>query len=243
MNWTFFHRLGSPKWFYEISGRWIPWLLWSSVLIMLWGLVWGLVFAPPDYLQGNSYRIIFIHVPASFLAQAIYLMMAVAGAVSLIWKIKLADAALMVMAPVGASFCLLSLVTGAIWGKPTWGTWWVWDARLTSMLIQFFLYMGVIALRSAIINRDAAARACTILTLVGVVNIPIIKFSVQWWNTLHQGATLKLSEKPSMAPEMLWPLLLSILGFYLFFVLVTVIRLRAEIIQRECHKRWVQELL
>ena len=219
MNWTFFHRLGSPKWFYDISGRWLPWLAAISALLMATGLIWGLLFAPPDYLQGNSYRIIFLHVPTAFLASAVYVMMACAGAVTLIWKIKLADVALKCMAPVGASFCLLALITGAIWGKPTWGTWWVWDARLTSVLILLFLYVGVIALRGAIRSTTTAAKACAVLTLVGVVNIPIIKFSVQWWNTLHQGATLKLTEKPAMAPEMLWPLLISILAFYLFLLL------------------------
>ena len=243
MNWTFLHKLGSPKWFYEISGKWVPGLLVLSVIFIVTALAWGLAFAPPDYLQGNSYRIIFIHVPSSFLAQAIYMMMATAGAVTLIWRVKLADMSLAVMAPVGASFCILSLVTGAIWGKPTWGTWWVWDARLTSMLIQLFLYIGVIALRSAISRVDTAARACAILTLVGVVNIPIIKFSVSWWNTLHQGATLKLTEKPTMAPEMLWPLLLSIAGFYLFFTLVTIARLRTEILDRERKTQWVRKLL
>ncbi len=243
MNWTFFHKLGSPKWFYEISGRWVPWLMASSAILIIAALVWGLAFTPPDYLQGNSYRIIFIHVPSSFLAQAIYMMMAVAGAATLIWRVKLADMSLAVMAPVGLSFCILSLVTGAIWGKPTWGTWWVWDARLTSMLIQMFLYIGVIALRGAMTSIDTAARACAILTLVGVVNIPIIKFSVNWWNTLHQGATLKLTEKPSMAPEMLWPLLMSIAGFYLFFTLVTIVRLRTEILNRERKTQWVRKLL
>ena len=242
MSWTFLHKLGSPKWFYDISGKWVPWLQGLSALILLIALVWGLAFAPPDYLQGNSYRIIFIHVPSSFLAQAIYMMMAFAGAITLIWRVKLADMALSVMAPIGTSFCALSLATGAIWGKPTWGTWWVWDARLTSMLILLFLYISVIALRSAL-RGDVAARACAILTLVGVVNIPIIKFSVNWWNTLHQGATLKLTEKPSMAPEMLWPLLLSILGFYLFFTLVTIVRLRVEILHRERKTQWVRKLL
>ncbi len=241
MNWTFFHRLGSPKWFYDISGRWLPWLAAISALLMATGLIWGLLFAPPDYLQGNSYRIIFLHVPTAFLASAVYVMMACAGAVTLIWKIKLADVALKCMAPIGASFCLLALITGAIWGKPTWGTWWVWDARLTSVLILLFLYVGVIALRGAIHSSTTAAKACAVLTIVGVVNIPIIKFSVQWWNTLHQGATLKLTEKPAMAPEMLWPLLISILAFYLFFTAVLLLRMRTEILTRERRTQWVQQ--
>lgn len=214
-----------------------------AALMMATGLIWGLLFAPPDYLQGNSYRIIFLHVPTSFLASAVYVMMAMAGAVTLIWRIKLADMALKSMAPIGASFCFLSLATGAIWGKPTWGTWWVWDARLTSMLILLFLYLGVIALRGAIRGTGAQARACAILTLVGVVNIPIIKYSVEWWNTLHQGATLTLTEKPSMAPEMLYPLLISIAAFYLFFLVVMLVRLRTEILEREAKTRWVREAI
>ncbi|WP_422133155.1 heme ABC transporter permease [Endozoicomonas sp. ALD040] len=241
MNWTFFHKLGSPKWFYEISGKWLPWLAILAALLMATGLIWGLMFAPPDYLQGNSYRIIFIHVPTAFLASAIYVMMACAGVVTLVWKMKLADMVLKCCAPIGASFCLMALVTGAIWGKPTWGTWWVWDARLTSMLILLFLYMGVIALRGAMRNTNTAAKACAILTLVGVINIPVIKFSVQWWNTLHQGATLKLTEKPSMAPEMLWPLLISIAAFYLFFTVVLILRLRTEILDRERRTKWVHK--
>ena len=243
MNWIFFHKLGSPKWFYDISGKWLPWLAILAALSMVTGLVWGLLFAPPDYLQGNSYRIIFLHVPAAFLASAVYLMMAGAAVVTLVWKVKLADVALQCMAPIGTSFCLLALITGAIWGKPTWGTWWVWDARLTSMLILLFLYFSVIALRGAIRSATTAAKACAVLTLVGVVNIPIIKFSVEWWNTLHQGATLTLTEKPAMAAQMLWPLLVSILGFYLFFGVVLVMRMRIEILDRERRTRWVQKLI
>ncbi len=242
MNWTFFHKLGSPKWFYEISSRWLPWLVGSSALLMIVGMIWGLMFAPPDYLQGNSYRIIFIHVPSAILAQAIYMMMASAAAVSLIWRIKLADWALKSLAPIGASFTVLGLVTGAVWGKPTWGTWWVWDARLTAMLILLFLYVGIIALRDAFPSQQTASKACSIMALVGVVNIPIIKFSVEWWNTLHQPATLKLTEKPAMAPEMLIPLLICIVGFYLFFLTVFTLRLRNEILQREQRTRWVRAL-
>lgn len=241
MNWTFFHKQGSPKWFYDISGQWLPWLSVLTALTMAVGLGWGVLFAPPDYLQGNSYRIIFLHAPAAFLASAIYALMAFAGTVSLIWKIKLADIVLQCSAPVGASFCFLALVTGAIWGKPTWGAWWVWDARLTSMLILLFLYIGVIALRTAIPGSMAAAKGCAILTLVGVVNLPVIKFSVEWWNTLHQGATLTLTQKPGMAPEMLWPLLLSIAAFYLLFTVVLILRIRAEIFSRERRTRWVRE--
>ncbi len=246
MGWTFpykkLHKLGSPKWFYEMSSKWLPWLAIVTTILLVTGLVWGLAFAPPDYLQGNSYRIIFVHVPSAFLAQAIYMMMAVAAGVHLIWKVKMADMAQSVLAPIGASFTLLALITGAIWGKPTWGTWWVWDARLTSMLILLFLYIGLLALRGAM-NGNTAAKACSILALVGVVNIPVIKFSVDWWNTLHQGATLTLTKRPPMAMDMLIPLLISIAGFYLFFTLVFIQRLRVEIISRERRTSWVRRLV
>lgn len=241
MNWTFFHRLGSPRWFFEISGRWLPVLAVAATVTLLTGLIWGLAFAPADYLQGNSYRIIFIHVPSAFLAQSIYIMMALAAVVQLVWHIKLADMALASLTPIGTSMTLLALVTGAIWGKPTWGTWWVWDARLTSMLILLFLYLGVLALRGGL-KASVAPRACALLTLVGVVNIPIIKFSVQWWNTLHQGATLTLTRKPAMALDMLLPLLVAIAGFYLFFALVFLLRMRLVILEREKRTHWVRQL-
>lgn len=187
ISWTWFHKLGSPKWFYAISGRMLPWLAGAAVLLLLVGITWGLAFAPQDYQQGNSFRIIYIHVPAAMLAQSCYVLLAVAGVVGLVWKMKLADVALQCAAPIGAWMTAVALVTGAIWGKPTWGSWWVWDARLTSMLILLFLYFGIIALGQAISNRDSAAKACAVLAIVGVVNIPIIKYSVEWWNTLHQG--------------------------------------------------------
>ncbi len=240
MNWTWFHKLGSPKWFYEISGRWLPWLIAAAALLMVSGLVWGLVFAPPERYQGDSYRIIYIHVPAAFLAQACYLTMALAGAVGLIWKMKIADVALQQAAPVGAWLCFIALVTGAIWGKPTWGTYWVWDARLTSMLILLFLYFGVIALGQAISNRDSAAKACAVLSLVGAVNIPIIQKSVEWWSTLHQPATFKITGKASMSAEMWLPLLLSVLGFYCLFIVLVLMRMRLEVLKRESRSAWAK---
>ena len=206
-------------------------------------MVWGLAFAPKDYLQGNSYRIIYIHVPAAFLAQSAYIMMAVAAVVTLVWRMKLADVFVKAVAPVGLWLTFLALFTGAVWGKPTWGTWWVWDARLTSMLILLFLYGGVIALGRAISDEKSAARATAVLVLVGVVNIPIIKYSVEWWNTLHQPATFKLTEKPSMPPEMWVPLLLSVLGLYLIFGWLACIRMQSEILIRESRTRWVRELV
>jgi heme exporter protein C len=240
--WQFFHKLGSPKWFYGIATRLMPWLLVLGLVCLGAGLVWGLAFAPKDYLQGNSYRIIFIHVPSAFLAQSVYIMMASAAVVTLVWRMKLADVFVKAVAPVGLVLTFISLFTGAVWGKPTWGTWWIWDARLTSMLILLFLYGGVIALDRAINDEKSAARAVAILVLVGVVNIPIIKYSVDWWNTLHQPATFKLTEKPSMPAEMWVPLLLSVIGLYLVFGWLACLRMQTEILIREQRTRWVQEL-
>ncbi|HCW89020.1 MAG TPA: heme ABC transporter permease [Marinobacter sp.] len=241
--WRFFHKLGSPKWFYGIALQLRPWLLWVGLALLLGGVVWGLAFAPKDYLQGNSYRIIYIHVPAALLAQSVYVMMAVAGVVTLVWRMKLADLFVRAVAPVGAVLTFLALFTGAVWGKPTWGTWWIWDARLTSMLILLFLYFGVIALGAAISDEKSSARAVAVLLLVGVVNIPIIKYSVEWWNTLHQPATFKLTEKPAMPAEMWVPLLLSVLGLYLIFGWLACLRMQTEILQRERRTRWVKELV
>lgn len=242
MSWTWFHKLGSPKWFYAISGRMLPWLAVSAILLLLVGITWGLAFAPQDYQQGNSFRIIYIHVPAAMLAQSCYVMLAVAGVVGLVWKMKLADVALQCAAPIGAWMTAVALVTGAIWGKPTWGSWWVWDARLTSMLILLFLYFGIIALGQAISNRDSAAKACAVLAIVGVVNIPIIKYSVEWWNTLHQGASITKFDKPSISPEMLWPLLIMILAFATFLGALTLMRFRNELLMREWHRPWVADI-
>lgn len=241
--WSFLHKLASPKWFYEITGILLPWLGVLSLILLCSGAVWGLLFVPADYVQGNVYRIIYIHVPSSILAQSSYMMMAVAGAVLLIWKIKLADVAMKCCAPIGASLTFLSLATGSIWGKPTWGTWWIWDARLTSSLILLFLFMGIIALRSAMENKEAAGKACAILGLVGMVNIPIIKFSVEWWNTLHQPSSIKLTEESTVAMEMMWPLLVMVLGFYCFFFTVWIMRMRTEILAREIRTNWVLELI
>ena len=240
MNWTWFHKLGSPKWFYQISSRWLPWLAVAAVLLISTGLVWGLAFAPADYQQGNSFRIIYIHVPAAMLAQSCYIMLAVAGVVGLVWKMKLADVALQCAAPIGAWMTFIALLPGAIWGKPTWGTWWVWDARLTSMLILLFLYFGIIALGQSISNRDSSAKACAVLAIVGVINIPIIKYSVEWWNSLHQVATFKLTERPAMPAEMWMPLLVMVLGFYCFFACVLMVRMRLEVLKRESRSSWVQ---
>lgn len=243
MNWTFFHKLGSPKWFYDIAEKFLPWFLWPGILLLITGTVWGLAFAPPDYQQGESVRIIYLHVPTAILAQSCYMMMAVAAVVGLVWRMKITDMFIAAAAPIGAAFTFLALFTGAVWGKPTWGTWWVWDARLTAMLLLLFLYFGVIALRSALEDVDLAARASAILVLVGVVNIPIIKYSVDWWNTLHQPATFTLTEKPTMPPEMWLPLLVMVIGVYCFFSALLLMRVRNEILVRERRTKWVQALI
>lgn len=241
--WQWFHRLGSPRWFYQTSGRWLPWISLATLLLLAIGLVWGLGFAPPDARQGNSFRIIYLHVPASFLALAGYYVMAAAGTIGLIWRIKLADMVMAAAAPLGAALTFVALVTGAIWGKPTWGTYWVWDARITSMLILFFLYLGVIALHQAFRSKETASRACAILALVGTVNIPIIYKSVDWWYSLHQPATIKFTEAPSMHPDMFKPLLVMIVGFYCFYALALILAIRAEILDREQQAGWVRDLV
>ncbi len=241
--WAFLYKFSSPKYFYTIAGRLIPWFGWSCLVVMLVGLYYGLFKAPPDYQQGESYRIMFIHVPAAWMSMFVYMIMAVAGGIGLIWRIKLAEVMAASSAPIGASFTFLALVTGALWGKPMWGAWWVWDARLTSELILLFLYLGVIALNSAIEDKRTAARASGVLALVGVVNIPIIHYSVEWWNTLHQGATITKLDAPSIHISMLIPLLLMAVAFKLFYATVVLMRARCEVLERERNASWVQELV
>ena len=240
--WNLFHRLGSPRPFYEISGVILPSAGILCLFFLAVGFIWALGFAPPDYQQGHSVRIMYIHVPAAIVAQSSYMMMATAGAVFLIWRIKIADMALQCAAPIGASLTFLALVTGAIWGKPTWGTWWVWDARLTSTLVLLFLFIGVIVLRSAKEGSESVGRATAILAVVGLINLPIIKFSVDWWFTLHQPSSFSLTESPSMPPEMWLPLLVMVVGFYLFFFFIWTHRVRTEILKREYRSQWVRSI-
>ena len=239
----FFHRLSSPKSFYQIAERLIPWLSVITLVLIGAGLYGGLILAPEDYQQGESVRIIYVHVPSAWLSLFVYVVMALAGGILLIWHLKLAEVILIASAPIGASFTFIALVTGALWGKPMWGTWWVWDARLTSELILLFLYWGVIALYNAIEDKRSAGRAAALLTLVGVVNIPIIHYSVEWWNTLHQGPTVTKLDAPSIHPSMLIPLLLMFIGFQFLYGLILLLRTRCEILKRERKSRWVQELL
>jgi heme exporter protein C len=239
---NFFHKMASPRYFYNIAGRLIPWLGISCLLFILAGLYYGLIKAPPDYQQGDSYRIMFIHVPAAWMSMFVYVVMAGAGIIGLVWRIKLAEVIAISSATIGASFTFLALITGSLWGKPMWGTWWVWDARLTSELILLFLYLGVIALYNAVDDRRTAARATAILAIVGVVNIPIIHFSVKWWNTLHQGATVTKLGAPSIDISMLIPLLLMAVAFKLYYALVVLMRARCEVLERERNTQWVREL-
>ncbi len=239
----FLHRFASPKHFYRISGRLIPWLAAATVITLVAGLYGALFYAPPDYQQGESVRIIYIHVPAAWMSLFVYMVMAGAAAIGLVWRIKLAEVVAAASAPIGASFTFLALVTGSLWGKPMWGTWWVWDGRLTSELILLFLYLGFIGLHAAIEDRRNAARAAAVLALVGVVNIPIIHYSVEWWNTLHQGPTVTRLDKPAIDVRMLIPLLLMAVSFTLYYFTALLLRARVEVLEMERRSRWVRELV
>lgn len=198
--------------------------------------------APADYQQGDAFRIIYVHVPAAWMSLFIYIVMAVQAVIAIIWRIKISEIVVISSASIGASFTFIALVTGSLWGKPMWGTWWTWDARLTSELILLFIYLGIIMLYNAFDDKRTASRAIAILTLVGVVNIPIIHYSVIWWNTLHQGATVSKLDKPSIATEMLIPLLLMAIAFKLYYFLALFQRVKVEILDREFNSQWVKNL-
>ena len=235
-------RFASPAAFYPLAGKMIPMFWVLTALTALAGLWVSFFVAPTDFQQGEGYRIIFVHVPASWMSMFIYLVMAFWAGVGLIFNIRLASMVAQALAPTGALMAFLSLWTGALWGKPMWGTYWVWDARLTSELILFFLYMGFIALQSSIDDPRRADKASAILALVGAVNVPIIYFSVKWWNTLHQGASVSITKSPSMAATMLWGMLIMAICFWMYAIAVTLIRTRSIILKREAHTDWVREL-
>ncbi|MDX1838807.1 heme ABC transporter permease [Legionella taurinensis] len=241
--WKFLYQLASPRNFYQLTQRWLPVLGGSVLLTLLPGLVWGLFFAPPDYQQGDAFRIIYIHVPAAFLSMSLYAWMAFLAVLLLVWRIKLAGLMLSVVAQLGAVMAFLALATGSIWGKPMWGAWWVWDARLTSELILLLLYIAILAIRSAFSDSERGDRVIAILTLVGLVDLPIIHYSVYWWNTLHQGSTLSVFAKPKIAAPMLYPLLLSLLGFTLYALWIILHKARNELLLRERRQQWVRELV
>src|SRR5437870_2561480 len=226
-------HLANPARFMRISGVALPWLGGVSLVVLVLGLFWSLILAPPDYQQGESVRIMFIHVPSAWMALSVYLFVAVASAVALIWRHPLAEIAAQAAAPVGAAFTLVCLATGSLWGRPMWGGWWVWDARLASVLVVFFLYLGYIALVNAFDDRGRGARAGSLLALVGIVNLPIIKFSVNWWNTLHQPASILRVGGPSIDRAMLLPLLVMALGFSLLFLWLLLLRMRAALNEKK----------
>jgi heme exporter protein C len=226
-------RLANPARFMRASGAVLPWLGLASAAVLAIGLVWSLVFAPPDYQQGDSVRIMFIHVPAAWMALSVYLFMAVASAAALVWRHPLADIAAQAAAPVGAGFTLVCLATGSLWGRPMWGAWWVWDARLTSVLVLFFLYLGYIALVNAFDDASRGARAGALLAFVGVVNLPIFKFSVDWWNTLNQPASVFRFGGPTIAISMLLPLFVMAIGFLLLFLWMLLLRMRTALNERK----------
>ena len=217
-------------------------MLWTGAAAIGVGAVGGLLLAPPDYQQGDAFRIIYFHVPAAYLAMQLYALMAIGSAIGLVWRMKLAYAIAVASAPVGLAFTGLALATGMLWGKPMWGAYWSWgDARLTSVLVMFFLYLGYMLLHASLEERSAADRAAGILAVVGVVNLPIIKFSVEWWSSLHQGPTLSRLAAPAITWDMLWPLLVMIVGAVLFAISVTLTRARAEVLLRERGARWARE--
>lgn len=241
--WTWFYKLASPPHVYGVARALIPWFSVLAAATIGYGLVAGLAFAPPDYQQGDAFRIIYVHAPSAWMSLFAYTTMAMAGAIALIWRIKMGDAVASASAPIGASFTLLALVTGALWGRPMWGTYWAWDPRLTSELILLFLYVGAMSLRSAFEDPARGDRAAALLGLVGLVNVPIIHYSVRWWNSLHQGATVAKLGKPEMPGSMLWPLLSMFLGFMLFYGAVLCVRLRGEVLNRERRSRWIREAI
>ena len=239
INWF---KYSTPQAFYPLAGRMIPWFAWSAVVFAVIGLYISFAIAPTDFQQGEAYRIIFVHVPAAWMSMFIYIVMAVWAAIGLILNARLSAMMAQALAPTGAIFTLLALVTGSLWGKPTWGTWWVWDARLTSELILLFLYLGFIALQAAIDDPRRADRAGALLALVGVVNIPIIYFSVKWWNTLHQGSTINMGAAPKMVATMLIGMLLMALAFWMYTIAVVLMRVRCIMLERERTAEWVKEL-
>lgn len=237
-----FHQLGSPPYFDRFAARWAPWSYALAVLVMAYGL-WGALFnVPADYQQGDSFRILYIHVPSAWMSLFVFALMAFYAAIALIWRIKLCEILAMACAPIGAAFTVITLATGSIWGKPMWGTWWDWDPRLTTELILLFLYFGVIGLYHAIDDRRAAARAAGLLAIVGVALLPVIRYSVVWWNSLHQGQTISLLGKSTMDASMVQPLIWMIVGTKLWFVGSLLMRARVDNLRRESGKDWVRQL-
>lgn len=237
------YHYASPATFYPLAGRLVPWFAGLAAVLAAAGLYIGFFVAPTDFQQGEGYRIIFIHVPAAWMSMFIYVVMACWSAIGLAWNTRLSFLVARALAPTGAMFTFVALWTGAFWGKPMWGAWWVWDARLTSELILLFLYVGVMALQAAIDDPRRADRAGALLNLVGVINVPIIYFSVKWWNTLHQGASVSLTRAPSMAETMLWGMLIMALAAWMYTLAVALARTRTLVLERERRTDWARALL
>jgi heme exporter protein C len=237
-----FKKLLSPYAFYSHTTPLIPWILVGFMLCFSYGIFTGLFIAPADYQQGDGFRIIYVHVPSAFAAMFIYLIMAICAMITLIWRVKITAICMSCSASIGAWFTTLALITGSIWGKPMWGTWWIWDARLTSVLILLFIYLGFIALQSVIEDTETRDRTTSIITIVGIINLPIIHYSVIWWNTLHQRPTISKFSAPSIAPAMLYPLLAMIAAFILFYVWIVMVRTRSQILLREIETAWVKKV-
>lgn len=238
--WKVLYQLASPKTFYFFSGRIAPWLAGFAFFMLSAGFIWGLVFAPPDYQQGDAFRIIYVHVPSAFLSMALYGWMGFLAILLLVWRIKIAGLLISLVAQIGACMAFLALVTGSIWGKPMWGAWWVWDARLTSELILFLLYTAILATHQAVKNKEDGDKIIAILTWVGLIDLPVIHYSVYWWNTLHQGATLSVFAKPKIEASMLYPLLLTVTGFFLYCLWFVLEKARNEVLLRERRQAWVK---
>ncbi|MCM3869267.1 MAG: heme ABC transporter permease CcmC [Pyrinomonadaceae bacterium] len=238
MNW---YKYASPTNFYPLAGKMIPWFAIPSAILFVLGLYVGFFVAPTDFQQGDAYRIIFIHVPSAWMGMFLYLLMAFYAAIGWAFNARLSSMMASAISITGAMFTALSLVTGSLWGKPTWGTYWVWDARLTSTLILLFLYIGFISLQASIDDRSRADRAGAVLAIVGVINVPIIYFSVQWWNTLHQGASIRLLGKPTIAPPMMAAMLIILAACWLYSIAVVLVRLRQIIVEREQTAAWAAE--
>ena len=238
---AFIHKLSSPKSFVQLTQTLYPFFIVLGVCMLTLGWVWGLLFAPQDAVQGNSYRIIFLHVPSVIFAELIYFFMAVCALMHLVWRVKLAAYLIKSAAPIGAMITFLGLFSGSIWGIPTWGTWWQWDARITSTLILFIMYLGILTLHGSFSNKEKADRLMSILVVIGVINIPIIKKSVDWWSTLHQPASITVSGGSSIDPSMLYPLLISIIGLGFTLISLGILTSRSYIFTREKNKKWIQD--
>lgn len=240
--WKWLHPYAKTEKIYNLCQTLLPWFSAIGLLGLIIGTIWGLAFSPADYQQSDAFRIFYIHVPSAILSKSLYMGMAVAAFVGLVWQVKTSFISMVALAPVGALVTFISLITGAAWGKPMWGTWWEWDARMTSQLVLLFLFFGVMSLYKSFEDKQQGSKAAAVMAIVGVINLPIIHYSVEWWNTLHQGATLMKMDKPSMAIEMLLPFLVCLVGWMMASGAIALLRIQNEILRREMKRPWVVQL-